>query len=220
MSGIPPIDDRRRFKELWKELLFARMLGSAAAALPLAIGGYWSIAMLNYLLTAQERIGYRVCGIAVSVVGLALPSCIARRGWRIGMMAAGSVAATILFCTGIKDLVPGVYDRAFIITLATAGAALGTVEGMHDGALDTLWCGLLGGAASGALSAGALTVLMLDFHNWLPGPGCYVASIVGWLLNMWASAAVLHLGIGLSLALGRYIRDLPKLKAGVDPGAD
>ena len=66
VAGLPPLDDRRRFRELWKELVIARLLCGALAgvvskvavcALPRELG--WIGAGMGFFLVAMRAASIR-----------------------------------------------------------------------------------------------------------------------------------------------------------------
>jgi len=203
MTG-PPIDDRRRFKELWKELVYARLLGGALAG---SLDAAYTVCLLQFL-PDYSLLGY------LSTVGLcvflAMPSAVAKRGKVVLPLVAGAVlfglTAARFGATGDSS-----HLRACVAILASVAAAMGLTEGLLERSLATLLCGMIGGSITGC------GVALWAFH-YLGISGEWS----GFPANMLAHSvynATLHLGIGLSLALGRWIRDLPKRSA-ARPGDD
>jgi len=104
MTDAPQIDDRRRFKELWKELLFARFLvGLAAggvilllheAALGLVVRYYGSRIYPGSLrdVAAAVKVVVPCAIIAIFSPFAAAPSAVAKRGKRVLPLIALSVA--------------------------------------------------------------------------------------------------------------------------------
>ena len=85
---------------------------------------------------------------------------------------------------------------------------MGLGEGLHERSWATSLSGINGGALAGVLALLVLRSIYL-FEN----------DLGGLAVELDVSLPILHLGIGLSLALGRYIRDLPKRRA-ARPGGD
>jgi hypothetical protein len=159
--------------------------------------------------------------IAFSFV-LAAPTAIARRGLGpyllvAAVVSAGGIAAHM--GAWLVDALPPasdrIYDKATIryITMmaGTSAAAIGVAEALYEKSAAATFCGLFG-----SILAGITTPLLL---LWPLKPG---------FINDWNAAhavlmtfvfgpSICNIGIGLSLALGRYIRDLPK-KGGASAG--
>ncbi len=189
MTDTPHIDDRRRFKELWQELLFARILAAAA------VGGFFQ------MMVAGPRLPYMFAQFVGVALIAAAPSALASRSWAILLSASAVAYAGLIVVTFGSDA-----DQ--IATFATVGAAVGVVEGLADRSIATACTGLTGGALAWAL--GGLASFQL--HYWL----VHLPDEKGWGASQMFPGMIVvvlgHLGIGLSLALGRYIRDLPKRK--------
>jgi len=200
MNDAPQIDDRRRFKELWKELVFARFCAAVVAALPWAY-----LAPFPFFRDSWLR---HVVAVVYSLAALALPSWASKRGKVVVPLVAGAAFGAALipyYVVPLLDTRPGVDDGyALVFTIC---AAMGLAEGLLERSVATTWCGLVGGALSGWLAGALLESFAPVLVSW---PWDYT-------VMMGATLGALHLGIGLSLALGRYIRDLPKRKAQVDP---
>jgi hypothetical protein len=193
---LPPLDDRRRFRSLWKELLFARALAAAIA------GAHFEILMLMRLPGLSIQMDMPVFAFFV-----ALPSAVAKRGWKVLpitvalVTCAGAVVYVALGYPHVgKGLSARLLDRAI---LAAVFAAVGVAEGLLERSIATTWCGLFGGALSGVASA---ECWFWGLNRWQPE----FLSLDPRVLFMAASLAIAHLGVGLSLALGRWIRDIPK----------
>ena len=205
MAGGPPIDDRRRFKQLWKELLLARV-GISAGLFPVMM---FLLPMIAAALSAPGRdtAGFLMILVQVLCSCLAMPSLATHRpggiSGAVGMASYLAVIPAIYFsATGA-----GVHLELWMI-FGIAGGTLGTIEGLCERAIATTCAGTLGGILTGAM-AGRCAMAMLPGGEPGPSLGAFGAAVV--------SAPLLQVGIGLSLALGRWIRDWPKPKAGVDP---
>jgi len=190
MNDAPRIDDCRRFKELWKELV--------ARAVVALVGGL--AASVFFGLSANARIE---AGFVGSLV-IAAPSLMVRRGWSVvAVPAATIITSTAIIRWGDSLLFPDAPDSWVVwstLYFATVWAAVGTVEGVLDGSIASIYSGLLAGPLLGVASHNTGLLLSGTEH------GFHDTSFV-------CCAVVKHLGIGLSLALGRWIRDLPKRKA-------
>ena len=209
------MDDGRRFRELWKELVYARCLASILAVVPVWFGYSGLTTLCLHIMTTRELVGLRAEGVVFMSVGVALPIHFVRKGWRVYLVAVASAMAALLFSMGVCYLLPETEEGGLavpLLTMATVGAALGTVEGLSERSVATLWAGLLGGAAAGTLSVGVHLGFFVPYEAFAEEGPMWVLIII-LVLNMWASVVTLQLGIGLSLALGRYIRDLPKRPA-------
>jgi len=187
------VDDRRRFKELWKELLFARLLVGGACG---AVG--------CVLIVLLERYS-PACSYAVVMLAFAAPSAVALRGRASGPLVALAVGLSLGLMAVVGQHVA--FGRDETPLFATVVAAMGVTEGLRCRSLATVSAGIVGGAASGVL--GWRVGFWVGFH--LLGESAFT-----WALPGAAAVASVHLGLGVSLALGRWVRDLPKRKA--DPG--
>jgi len=213
MTDAPQIDDRRRFKELWKELLFARFLvGLAAggvilllheAALGLVVRYYGSRIYPGSLrdVAAAVKVVVPCAIIAIFSPFAAAPSAVAKRGKRVLPLIALSVAVgqtigTLASGWG-SEAVPGAL-------FGVVGAALGLAEGTLERSVAAIYSGLLGGALIGAILGMGHRAYLNSLAGTALGPRLLAACLL---------LAALHVGIGLSLALGRWIRDLPKRKS-------
>ncbi len=197
MTDAPHIDDRRRFKELWKELLLARVAVPLAIVIPLTgimVIGRWANSVSLIVLPL----------IASAVFLLVFPTVVAKRGKDVhtavaaGGIGAGLIALVALACLQLFKEEP----ISLPVLVYCMGAGMGFAEGWLERSVATTYVGLIGGTLAGAAAVRALAPVF-EQPNAL--------AVVG--LSALA-AVVLHLGIGLSLALGRWIRDLPKRKAG------
>ena len=182
--SVVALDGRRRFKALWRELVYARFLTAGVAGL-----GMWALGERSNLP-----------GIVALVVYAALfaaPSCVAKRGWAVPVAVVLASGATI-YLAWVLDTVMLPEAQLFpMAVFAMAGAGSGVAEGQLEKSIATTYCGLLGGSLSGAIASKILPETILNESL------CLLALVF----------VVIHLGIGLSLALGRYVRDLPRRKA-------
>jgi len=193
MTDAPQIDDCRRFKELWKELVLAR----TAVPLVVVIPSMWLVAVGVWVDSNALIIGPL---IELAVFMLIFPAVVAKRGKNVHTaVAAGGGGAALIALIGCALFETG--QDGIPVLLYCMGAGMGLAEGWLEKSVATMYLGLVGGALSGAAAA---KILAPVFDRWNA-----VAAI-----GLSALAAVcLHLGIGLSLALGRWIRDLPKRRA-------
>ena len=199
MSETPLIDDRRRFRELWKELLFARLCVSLLLS-PVILSG---IDMLSYFDSVASGYGWRAEWWDWSVVimlgfTVGLPSLAAKKGGVVfpvvgfGAILALSPAWVFQTTRSAPMLTP-------CVVLGLVGTGAGLVEGRLERSLATMWCGLLGGALSGILG-GLIVSGGAVYSDGQCRPGILSAG----------GPIALHLGIGFSLALGRWVRDWPR----------
>jgi len=193
------IDDRRRFKELWKELLIARL--AVGILQGCAVG--WIV-----VWAADARLG--VAFLAVVFVGcagiLAASSAVAKRGRAVFPLVAGGVLLSQATSIG-GCIAAGAFAEALLLAVCGAVvAAIGTLEGLFERSLATVYCGLLGGAAVGALAPVALMRLpwpdIFEVAEW--------RAVLTVVLFFACLVPICNVGIGLSLALGRLVRDLPR----------
>lgn len=224
MPGAVQIDDRRRFGELWKELLFARVGAALAATWGLAAAFHAVMLVEDIFGFAVPWIGYGLLGWLVTfalgsgyVLSLAAPTVIAKRGRRALVVAVAAVLVSyvIAVVTMHTDVAADVRasSAGYIYAwpgvtgplLGVIGAALGVAEGHLERSVATIYFGLAGGAVAGGV-AGTLTVGVWSSATLAGREPGYSATL--FLIGPVAATA-LHLGIGLSLAAGRYVRDLP-----------
>ncbi len=134
MNDTPQIDDRRRFKELWKELLYARFLAALLAGV---------VALLcDGVASPGDQIAALVC--------FALPSLVARRGWDLlPMLAATFVCAVAAVAVAERHGLARPWDLS--VSVAIFGCALGLAEGLHDGSIAAMLSGGLGVGMLGAV---------------------------------------------------------------------
>lgn len=208
------IDDRRRFRSLSAELVYAR---AAAAVLvsPLLIA---SVEFLEHPCFLRPRIIARLCAIAIIAVCMVAPTVVARRGPRTPLVILGG-GLVGLPAVGFLMSAAGVQAVYIPPALAiTLGAIIGCAEGMAERSIATTYGGLLGGAAGMylglTLGAAASCLLSLSVRTpWL-GQQLELGVVRGCIDEPFLVASptvvVTHLVLGLSLALGRRIRDLPK----------
>ncbi len=197
MTDAQTLDDRRRFKELWKELLYARLLPPLVIVLVASI----VLAMLGSDAETREGAFYMLltCGLLAPV-----SPAIAKRGrWASPWVFVACVTAFMSSGLAVVALGSPVADA--VVAVGSVFAAAGLAEGLIERSIATTYCGLLGGGAGGG-ALGTLAVVL----NRMPPREVKVMSMAVILIGG-------QLTVGLSLALGRYIRDLPKRK--VDPGA-
>jgi len=92
---------------------------------------------------------------------------------------------------------------------AVAGSSAGLLEGWWDGSLATLEAGLTGGMVSGS-AAGAVCAKMLpskSLGDWGPKGETAVIALA-------AAMVMVHVGVVLSVFVGRWARDLPRRRRG------
>ncbi len=193
MTDGPQIDDRRRFKELWKELC----VRAGAAMLAGLAAGVW-IEVVDSHLSHSYPLG-NVLLLATPVVFLPLPSCSVKKGLTVFPYSAAALLSGIVLLVLVGELRFFGGDLSLLVTL---GTAIGVVEGLLERSLATLLAGMLGGAASGAL---ACATWSHDLSGIIGVSGHNIAIAM-------MAVVIVHVTIGLSLALGRGIRDLPKRK--------
>ena len=204
MTGAPQIDDRRRFRELWKELVFARVA-------PGPVQGCAMVGIVYLLLEAAGRFGLACLPVLfIAWAGiLAASSAVAKRGRFVFPRVAGGVLLSQVASVAGLFAVEASDEAGLVAVCAATAAAIGAIEGLLERSLATLYCGLLGGALVGALTPLALVQLL-----W--GPSA-VRELSFFFLFFACLVPICNVGIGLSLALGRWIRDLPKRKASGPP---
>jgi hypothetical protein len=195
------LDDRRRLKSLWAELLFARIPAVFLAAM---LSGNADLLYLGWP---------NLMGVAFFAFSAAIPSMVVKRGWFVLPLAAAGAAGAGLLVVAVHNVVPMDRDLQGRAVLVAVFAAVGVVEGQLERSIATTMCGLMGGALSGALAN--------EWWRWRPrwpwdsGPVRW-SSIDDYLYfypRIVMVLAIAHLGLGLSLALGRWVRDIPKRAA-------
>ena len=210
VSDAPQIDDRRRFSDWRKEFLFARVLAPVAAGTA-AWGAHRGLLAIFSFFTRS----YAYTCFGVLIVGLSLPVMVAKRGKSVFPLAAG-LALVSFACawTGSHFFYNGAPEPELVMGAIVAG--IGLAEGCSERSVATMWCGLIGGCFFGAAFAGCFSTV------------CYLhMNIFTFDLYYWPDTAfgfmMVHWGLFISLALGRWIRDLPKRKQAQDqamPHAD
>jgi len=203
MNDAPLIDDRRRFRELWKELVFARLLTPAACALAILMLGWTDrYAHRNALHSMAGFLAHLYWPLVM--VMLVAPSVVAKRGKTAAMTVAllAAVGCGVAHCVFVTLVWPHWHFINWLLLIGVPIAAVGLAEGWLERSVATTCCGLLGGALVG----GVVGKLLRLYSYGLAG----VTNTVFFAAVVVGSITALHLGIGLSLALGRWIRDLPK----------
>jgi len=178
------VDDRRRFRELWKELVFARTLVPLVVAAAFVIAARELLPRPAFLFPPVQVMGW--------MLYMVIPSAAAKRGLPVPGLVGGLVLVPLVVFT--------TFDISFCHpwsppVVATFTCAVGVSEGMLERSLATTLAGLAGG------------MLIAPFCGMVARP--VQASDV---LEFAAVLISAHLGIALSLALGRLIRDWPKRK--------
>ena len=190
---LPPLDDRRRFKSLWRELLYARVLAAMAAG---ALG--------ETLITPLDPPG--LVNLVARSFFMALPSAVAKKGWKVLPLTAALTASAALVVYAVEvcfEVDSGLISRGYPVAIFTA---VGVAEGLFERSIATTWCGMIGGALSGAV--------MDEWVNWFQWhPLLEFLPFDRGVLPEASSSAIAYLGVGLSLALGRWVRDIPKRAA-------
>ncbi len=219
MIDALPTDGARRFTFLPAELV-ARVVIAAGAGL--ALSYVW-----NDLLPWKSLWWQEVCNIRLihraspgrqsvelfallyapslrpafaMVVMLAFASAAAKKGLWVVPACAAAAAASLGAGIGGGRLLGG-GGPGLVMGVALVGAGVGLAEGLFERSVATIYAGLLGGALSGAAVG---FVVQWAYVTCEAGYGGAVAA--GHCMQF----ALLHVGVGLSLAAGRYIRDLPK----------
>ncbi len=193
MTDAPQIDDPlREMREGYSEgrLLALRCIAGAIAGLVSGYGGT-AILLRPVLFALPSSAGRRTSRF---LIGAVIAAYGAAAIWRI-LAESGSMGELTAF-GGVQQLILIIMMSVFVAF--AEGLAERSMTIAVVGASATLvWTGLL------------LLPIISDLSVQL------AESWPAWpLLLAYAQANIV-----LSLALGRYIRDLPKRKAGVDPGA-
>ena len=184
-----------RYRELWVEIVFARILAAAAA------GALVSLVVKSVL--GRWVPAAKVLGPVVLAAGLAAPTAVAKRWKRAFPAAAGGALAAMIAVRVVYWAYAGATPPAWIF-LAAAGAAVGLAEGAIDHSASEAYGGLVDGALGGVLAG--LFVLRA-------GDRLQSLSFVGQDVVYFASAfVVIHLGVGLGLGFGRQLRALAAQK--------
>ena len=199
----PRIDDRRRFSDLWKELVWARLLG------PIVAGTLAGVA-LSVVMEIQ-RTGPWIL-FPIIFFSVSMPSVAAKRGRAVGPAVSGAalvaLAPPLLLASGMQEAEWGP------VLGAVGGASIGVAEGLFERSIATITCGTMGGALSG-WAAGWVGWFLAEGPLKI-GPGASPLENSGCFVGLYLTG---HLGIGLSLALGRWIRDWPKRRREGEAGS-
>ena len=212
VTDTPQIDDHRRFKELWKELVFARLATAAGLGLVCGVVLLWvgfaesipTLVLIMLMLAVPSAAATRGALVVPAIMAAVLSGWYVMQlgHWLFGMTWQAAVSGP-----GYESVSEVLAPISPIESSAVVASAIGVVEGLFRRSTATIFGGLLGGMASGA-AAGALQ----------PGVGGMGELTKAFLLPLLLFVTI-HLGIGLSLALGRWIRDLPKRGASSPPAA-
>jgi hypothetical protein len=185
----PPADElaargRRRFKELWKEMLLGRILPGIAAGLA--------------FLYCAHCYGLRIESFWL-VTALLVPSLLARRGWSSvpTMLAAAGVA--FMAAWGSRWLLMfHTLDTWQVIGISAA--AVGLAEGVIERSVAVAVLGMLGGFGAAALLAASLG------GAWLAIPGAPEA--LSPLIEHAEAFGLYNFLMGASVAVGRHLAHL------------
>jgi len=190
-------DDRRRFDDLGKEMVIARMLAPLLTVLFLAIIGG---------LAKETRSGLVALVFSLGCIAApAIPSVAAKRGLIVLPAVCGAVVAAMLATrTGIEQAAPVSSVMESRAIFGVIGATVGLIEGMLERSIATIYCGLIGGGFVGAVVGAAFSLAENMGNNML----LLTFIVIGFV--------TIEEGIAFSLAIGRRIRDLPKR---TQPGA-
>jgi len=202
-DDAPQIDDRRRFKELRGELLWCRAL-----IVPVEFVGLIAALIFAAVVTdagtcfnsMMSDLAFLITGTIACAPVLALPTLAAKRGSGPFLLAALAMAAAGVAGTLGCRAVGADPDAWFLMMFGVSAAAAGLVEGIFERSVATTFCGMVGGAAGGVAGPMVCRALMGGTYLDLG----IILFVVGALSG--------NLAIGLSLALGRWMRDLPKKK--------
>ena len=200
MTDAHEIDDRRRLGDL-ADFILIRVL---VTCVPAFVVG--PILWRARSITGMRRWQFTILAFLMIIV-LGVPSALSKRGARswlavFGASLLGAAAATIGGAAfGESDV------GRLCIALGAVGAALGTAEGLMERSIATTYAGLMGGLAAGSVAAALVRAMRETLWYWrYPGDDWGLFWLV---LSM---AFIIQFGVALSLALGRWIRDLPKRK--------
>jgi hypothetical protein len=181
---------QRRYAELWRELVFARLGVSLAVFLFTLFsmdGIFWSLRLVG---GRWIFLGF----IAALALTVSLPSQAARRSWAVipTVSCAVAVAIGIPWIVCILGLTETLPPR---VILGAVGAGIGWAEGFIERSLATIHAGLMGGAVFGFM-AGAL-VERVWLHQ--------IQELDDLAFPCAIAVCFIHVAVGLSLALGRWI---------------
>ncbi len=221
MADAPQINDRRRFKELWKELVLpvwwikhwpdAQMTDDTDATgtpfapplwrrllLPLCCG-FLAGNVLRGGMFSPDQWFWQTAWLSGTL------GCSFLRGVKLRDSAPWAAVAVLSFCAvtimHFAGGMPIVGSDVGMPIFATLGAIVGFVNGMREGSLGALVAGMTGGAASGAVGGLIWDTLMLSRleanppEGWSPMIACALAYVV------------IHLGAQSSVTLGLILRD-------------
>ncbi len=179
----------------WREVTSIRFLHGARP-------GRQSLELFSLLFAPSYRSAFAM------VVMLSFASAAAKRGtWVVPACAAAAAASLGAGLAGCSLL--GASGPGLVTGVALIGAGIGLAEGLLERSVATIYAGLLGGALSGA--AVGLAVQWAFVTKQVGYPGAVAA---GHCLQF----VMLNVGVALSLALGRRIRDLPKERGPAEAG--
>ena len=205
MTDAPQIDDRRRLGDLADFILIRVIVTCVTASVVGPI--FLRVRHFHPMYPTRDWQFFTVLAFLMVLV-LGIPSALSKKGARswlvvFGMSLSGAGAAVI----GGATFGESTWDP-LCVALGAVGAALGTAEGLLERSIATTYAGLIGGLLSG--SAAAAVVPAMGLHYWyLWGKGDRQMGLFWVVLSM---AFIIQFGVALSLALGRWIRDLPKRK--------
>ena len=184
MTDAPQVDDRRRFKALWKELLLARLLVALLAGV--------AALLCEGVACPGSQITVLLC--------LAVPSLVARRGWGLPPLLAAAFACAVgALIVAERHGLARTWDLS--VSVAIFGCALGLAEGIHDGSLTAVLSGGLGTGTAGAI-AGRFALYLREETS--PSSLAFRASLV-------LAFVTLHLASGASPGLARRVLRLAGL---------
>ena len=210
------IIDRRRFPDFRSELIYARILAASVAG-AVAMLVTWLYSAVFMAIAFRSMSGgpgpamflLLLPVVLVAPASLAAPSSVAKRGrivFLLTMLAIiGAHVATYLgiYFTGVQMTM-----RNQGALLGVTGAAIGVTEGIFEKSVATTYAGLLGGAFGSAITGMVLSKVIAPL---LIGGG---GGVFSGIVTIWFFTTVqyvgIHLCVGVSLALGRRLRDLPQ----------
>jgi len=202
MTDAPQIDDRRRFKELWKELLVARLVPPTLLVL------FFCLWVIKAGGLRQTRTLTHPDIVVVSTALMVSASLLLAKRGRNAAIFAGAYSVALVYVAyadlglWLNTFYSPAHKFAFLVAHVAMGA--GYAEGALEGSIATRWSALIGSFASAYAVA-----LWAGKH----GDGYIIPMIEGsFVIRLAICPFAVQLGIALSLALGRLIRDLPKRK--------